>query len=686
MAYGFEVYNNNGQLVLNNEYAAMFLKESGTVSVTTQNNTDIDVYYTGTKVVTGCDKPLVAIRDGVIWNISFSSGTLTFEVLRKGSGTATYYVFDENVTTTDTYGLEVFDSSGNTIYHSSLKPLKPVGVLNTSGGSVSLSSSRSYAAAFLGLKTRERGFPDPDPRAEYFQTTITNVSFTSTSVTTGSNISIAEADEGVGSYDNTSADHDILIIDVTNIGQSQGTTPTYSISPDITTVVEGNSVTFTTTTTNVSNGTTLYYSITTAGGISAADFSDSSLTGSFSITNNTGSFTKTLVSDGSADGPETFTVQVRTGSVSGTVVDTSDTITVNDPVAYTLTAPTSINEGSAGTVNVSTASYGSGTLYWKVEPATDFSITQGTVTITSNAGSFSVTPTADSTTEGAETGTVRLYTDSARTNQVATDTFTINDTSVTPDYTPSVTGTWSNISDTTNGDGDTGNVTLSDINQTINLYWTNGAGDSDLITVQYSVNGGAFTTLAEGSSNTVAVTNGQTLGWRVTTTQSTSQTGTITVKNASDSDATVGNTFTYAVAVSTSTVSTVTIGNNSFLWGYSTYTGTFGSISGYTAIGSDDIRHIGVYSFTPPKSGTNYYIQVIVDGNHSSTPNWTSIEFLDVNSGTSFNESAVTPSYNSTNDVTIWEYSTIGAFGDVYNVWNYFTSNNGNNTDVEWTI
>ena len=235
--------------------------------------------------------------------------------------------------------------------------------------------------------------------------------------------------------------------------------------------------------------------------------------------------------------------------MSGTVVDTSDTITVNDPAAYTLTAPASINEGAAGTVNVSTANYGSGTLYWKVEPATDFSTTQGTVTITSNAGSFTVTPTADSTTEGAETGTVRLYTDSARTNQVAKDTFTINDTSVTPDYTPSVTGTWSNISDTTNGDGDTGNVTLSDINQTINLYWTNGTGDSDNITVQYSINGGAFTTLAEGSSNTVAITNGQTLGWRVTTTQSTSQTGTITIKNASDSDATVGNTFTYTVAV-----------------------------------------------------------------------------------------------------------------------------------------
>ena len=97
---------------------------------------------------------------------------------------------------------------------------------------------------------------------------------------------------------------------------------------------------------------------------------------------------------------------------------------------YSLTAPTSINEGSAGTVNVSTTNVSnSTTLYWAVQPSGQFGTNTGSVSISGNAASFTLTPTADSSTEGAETATVVLYTDSSRTNNVASDTFTINDTS-----------------------------------------------------------------------------------------------------------------------------------------------------------------------------------------------------------------------------------------------------------------
>lgn len=97
---------------------------------------------------------------------------------------------------------------------------------------------------------------------------------------------------------------------------------------------------------------------------------------------------------------------------------------------YSLTAPTSINEGSAGTVSVSTTNVSnSTTLYWAVQPSGQFGTSTGSVSISGNAASFTLTPTADSSTEGAETATVVLYTDSARTNNVASDTFTINDTS-----------------------------------------------------------------------------------------------------------------------------------------------------------------------------------------------------------------------------------------------------------------
>lgn len=99
-------------------------------------------------------------------------------------------------------------------------------------------------------------------------------------------------------------------------------------------------------------------------------------------------------------------------------------------VSYTVTAPASINEGASGTINVTTLGVPNNTtLYWGVQPSTDFSTHQGSVTVSSNAASFTLTPSADSSTEGAETATVVLYTDSSRTNNVDSDTFTINDTS-----------------------------------------------------------------------------------------------------------------------------------------------------------------------------------------------------------------------------------------------------------------
>lgn len=100
---------------------------------------------------------------------------------------------------------------------------------------------------------------------------------------------------------------------------------------------------------------------------------------------------------------------------------------------YSVTAPASINEGSSGTMNVSTTNVANGTtLYWTVEPSGDFGTSSGSFSISSNAGSFTVTPSADQTTEGAETGTIRIRTGSTSGTIVASDTFTINDTSTTP--------------------------------------------------------------------------------------------------------------------------------------------------------------------------------------------------------------------------------------------------------------
>jgi hypothetical protein len=132
------------------------------------------------------------------------------------------------------------------------------------------------------------------------------------------------------------------------------TTPTYSITATPSSVNEGSTVTFNVVTTNVVNGTTLYYVINGGVGISAADFQDGALTGQVTINNNLGSFTKTLAADLTTEGSQTFSAVLKTASVSGTTVATSNTVTVSD----TSTTPVTTYK-----IDVYAESYNDGTQY-----------------------------------------------------------------------------------------------------------------------------------------------------------------------------------------------------------------------------------------------------------------------------------------------------------------------------------
>jgi hypothetical protein len=125
-------------------------------------------------------------------------------------------------------------------------------------------------------------------------------------------------------------------------------TPSYSAS-SASNINEGSALGVTVTTTNVSDGTTLYWT-TNHTTTSAADFSSNS--GSFTITSNSGTFNVPVVADSATEGAETFTVEIRTGSTSGTIVATLPSITVND----TSLTPTGWNINTATYDSVSSAS------------------------------------------------------------------------------------------------------------------------------------------------------------------------------------------------------------------------------------------------------------------------------------------------------------------------------------------
>ena len=220
-------------------------------------------------------------------------------------------------------------------------------------------------------------------------------------------------------------------------------------------------------------------------------------TGSFNITSSAGTIDITPTADATTEGAETFTVSVRTGSVSGTVVATSNAITINDtsqtpgPTYSIATAGnvTSIDEGSSLTFNVTTTNVADATtLYYTLTNAGDFATSSGSFTITANAGSFSVLPTADTTTEGAETFEAQIRTDSVGgTIVVTSSSITINDTSLTADPTYSVVPQ-NNATNVDEGTTLLMNVTTTNVDDATTLYWTvTNAGD-------FTTSSGSFTT------------------------------------------------------------------------------------------------------------------------------------------------------------------------------------------------
>jgi plastocyanin len=209
-----------------------------------------------------------------------------------------------------------------------------------------------------------------------------------------------------------------------------GAVATYSLTSSAANVNEGSSVTITLTTTNVTNGTSFGYAIS---GIESGDISES-LTGNFTVNNNSATTTLNVVSDATTEGEQTMVLSL-TGigeSVSVTVNDTSITPLV--PAYAVAPATSNVDEGVALIFNVTTSNVSDATtLYWTVTSAGDFGTSSGSFAITSNSATFSVTPTADSTTEGAETFTASVRTVSAAGTVVATSsTVTINDVSTTP--------------------------------------------------------------------------------------------------------------------------------------------------------------------------------------------------------------------------------------------------------------
>lgn len=283
--------------------------------------------------------------------------------------------------------------------------------------------------------------------------------------------------------------------------------PIYSLSANVTEIVEGQSVTFTLNTQNVSPNSTYYWK--TTGNVTADDFEglfgQGEVFGELTTNNNTGQFTLQTREDYTGDPNETFIIQMFTDSNRTNEIATSQVITIREKTYSITPNTTSVNEGGSVIFTINTSYVNNGTrLYWTTfdggginsDDFTDFTLS-GFVDINNSTGTITRTIREDFTTEGVNRFRIQLRDGSTSGPILVTSQeVTINDTSLTPQPTYQITGPNAQFS-LNEGDSGTFVITTNNVPNGTNLQWYITPGNN--------------TTLADFSnpvSGTVTIQNG----------------------------------------------------------------------------------------------------------------------------------------------------------------------------------
>ena len=237
----------------------------------------------------------------------------------------------------------------------------------------------------------------------------------------------------VGSYTGTTV--------ANNSASIFGETPTYSISPNKTTITESSdTVTFTVTTYAVPNGTSLFWKTNAVPGVNSIDAPDfvSIPSSNITINSNTATISLTTVPDYILEGTEAFTISIHLNSTSP-VLATSAVVYISDTSTPTgsLSANTaSLKLGDTVTFTGTVTGYANGaTLYWATSgTAAAGRFTDGTTVgsfvvygSTSGAsGTFTRTIVNDAATHGAESFSGQIYTNAARTTGLGSASGTVS--------------------------------------------------------------------------------------------------------------------------------------------------------------------------------------------------------------------------------------------------------------------
>ena len=262
----------------------------GTITKTAANDTLVNEITEAFKVIVSTGStlgPQVGISTLVrITNLGLPSYTITPSAASVNEGSSVSFT------------INTVNASG-TLYYSTNGTANAADFTDNSlTGSFSLVSTGSTTG--VGTIVRSIATDFDTESGEQFSITVRTGSTSGPGVTTSSNVTIGDV------------------------------TPTVNVSESATSVNEGGSVTFTISGSNIPDGTYYYTIYEEDGTVASTDFNPANLNGSFSISNNSGSITITIAEDITSEGPDQFKIQIRTGSISGTVIAESNAITIND--------------------------------------------------------------------------------------------------------------------------------------------------------------------------------------------------------------------------------------------------------------------------------------------------------------------------------------------------------------------
>lgn len=212
------------------------------------------------------------------------------------------------------------------------------------------------------------------------------------------------------------------------------------------TAYEGQSLSFSITTTGVPPNSTLSYNIIATGGaITTSDFTDAIITSNFTV-DGSGSATinKTLARESFNEPDDKFIFRV---SYNGITIGDSPEITITNPSYSVSSTSSSYDEGTSPTFILTWSNVYPGFHYWTMSGSAantnDFTITSNSFYISSYSGTTTLSPSSiinDYLTEGTESIYFYIRVNNIFSYIVASTYIEINDTSITPSatITPSV--------------------------------------------------------------------------------------------------------------------------------------------------------------------------------------------------------------------------------------------------------